>query len=159
MNTLDIVILAVVGLFTLLGLKKGFIVTLATLAGLFLGIYLAIHFSDYASGIIERNFHPSSCWLPALAYAATFLVVLIGIYLIGKLVENLVEKTGMGVLNHIGGALLGFAKGVLIMGAIFYLINLADPGGKMISPSSKEHAIFYQPVAKVVSLLIEKIPF
>ena len=155
MNTLDIVILAVVALLTLFGLKKGFIISLATLAGLLLGIYLAIHFSHYAAGVIEQNFHPSSFWLPALAYAATFLVVLLGVYFIGKMVEKLVEATGMGILNHIGGALLGFAKGVLIMSAIIYLIALADPKETMISQPVKQKSMFYRPVAAVVPLLLK----
>jgi len=155
MNTLDLVILVVVSLLTLLGLRKGFIVSLATLAGLLLGIWLAIHFSHYAAGLIERNFQPSSFWLPALAYSATFLAVLIGIYFIGKLVEKLVEAAGMSVLNHIGGALLGFAKGVLIMSAVLYLIALADPNETLISHPAKSRSVFYRPVAAVVPVLLK----
>jgi membrane protein required for colicin V production len=155
MNTLDIVIVAVVALLTLFGLRKGFIVSLATLAGLLLGIYLAIHFSHYTAGVIARNFHPSSFWLPGLAYTATFLVVLIGIYFIGRMVEKLVEMAGMSVLNHIGGALLGFAKGVLIMSAALYLIALADPNAKMVTQSTKDRSMFYRPVAAVVPMLLK----
>jgi membrane protein required for colicin V production len=155
MNTLDIVILVIVSLLTLLGLKKGFIISLATLAGLLLGIYLAIHFSHYAAGVIDRNFHPGSFWLPALAYGLTFLVVLTGVWFVGKMVEKLVEATGMGVLNHIGGALLGFVKGVLIMSAILYLIALADPKGTILNPKIKETSIFYRPVAAIIPALIK----
>jgi membrane protein required for colicin V production len=155
MNTLDIVILVVVALLTLYGLKKGFIVSLATLAGLLLGIYLAIHFSHYAAGLIERNFHPSSFWLPALAYSATFLVVLIVVYFIGKMVEKLVEAAGMSILNHLGGALLGFAKGVLIMSAVLYLIALADPKETLISAPSKQRSMFYAPVAAIVPMILK----
>jgi len=155
MNTLDIVILVVVALLTLYGLKKGFIVSLATLAGLLLGIYLAIHFSHYAAGLIERNFHPSSFWLPALAYSATFLVVLIVVYFIGKMVEKLVEAAGMSILNHLGGALLGFAKGVLIMSAVLYLIALADPKETLISAPSKQRSMYYAPVAAIVPMILK----
>jgi membrane protein required for colicin V production len=155
MNTLDIIILVVVALLTLYGLKKGFIISLATLAGLLLGIYLAIHFSHYASGLIEQNFHPSSFWLPALAYSLTFLVVLIGVYLVGKMVEKMVEMAGMSILNHIGGAILGFAKGVLIMSAVLYLIALADPKETLISAPSKQKSIFYRSVAAVVPMLMK----
>lgn len=155
MNTLDIVILVVVALLTLYGLKKGFIVSLATLAGLLLGIYLAVHFSHYAAGLIERNFHPSSFWLPVLAYAGTFLVVLTGVYLVGKMVEKMVEAAGMSILNHLGGAILGFAKGVLIMSAALYLIALADPKETLIPAPTKQKSIFYPQVAAVVPMILK----
>jgi len=155
MNTLDIAIVAVVALLTLFGLRKGFIVSLATLAGLLLGIYLAIHFSHYAAGVIARHFHPSSFWLPGLAYGTTFLVVLVGVYFIGKMVEKLVEMAGMSVLNHLGGALLGFAKGVLIMSAVLYLIALADPKETVIKPNTKDRSMFYRPVAAIVPMLLK----
>jgi membrane protein required for colicin V production len=155
MNTLDIVILVVVALLTLFGLKKGFIISLATLAGLLLGIYVAVHFSHYAAGVIARNFHPSSSWLPALAYGTTFLIVLIGVYFIGKMVEKLVEIAGMSILNHLGGALLGFAKGVLIMSTVFYLIVLADPQETLISRPLKDRSLFYKPVAQIVPMLLK----
>jgi membrane protein required for colicin V production len=157
MNTLDIVILVIVSLLTLFGLKKGFIISLATLAGLLLGIYFAIHFSHYAAGLLERNFHPSSFWLPALAYGSTFLVVLIGVYFIGKMVEKLVEMAGMSILNHLGGALLGFAKGVLIMSTVFYLIVLADPKETLIGRPAKDKSLFYRPVAAVVPKVLQMI--
>ncbi len=156
MNTLDIIILAVVALLTLLGLRKGFIISLATLAGLLLGIYLAMHFSQYAAGVIERNFHPATFWLPILAYAATFLVVLTGVYFIGKLVEKMVEMAGMSILNHLGGALIGFAKGVLIMSAALYLIALADPKETLLSPPAKQKSMFYRPVAAVVPTIMKR---
>lgn len=155
MSTLDLVILVIVAVFALLGLKKGFIVSLATLAGLALGIYLAVHFSHYAAGFIEKQFHPSSFWLPSLAYGLTFLVVLIGVYLVGKMVEKFVELTGMGILNRIGGALLGFVKGVLILSAAFYLIALADPKGMILSKETRGKSIFYEPVERVVPMILK----
>lgn len=155
MNTLDIVILAVTALFTLLGLKKGFIISLATLGGLFLGIYVALHFSNFFSGIIEKAFHPSASWLPAISFALTFLAVLIGVYILGKMVEKLVDMTGMGILNHLAGAILGMAKGIILLSVVFYLIGISDPSEKMIRRETKASSIFYAPVSKVFPLFMK----
>ena len=149
MNTLDIVILAVTALFTLLGLKKGFIISLATLGGLFLGdlrrpALLQFLFRDH-----WKTFHPSSSWLPALSFSLTFLAVLIGVYIIGKMVEKAVDMTGMGIINHIAGAILGLAKGVILLSVVFYLITISDPGEKMISHQAKSGSLFYSPVLNV----------
>jgi membrane protein required for colicin V production len=164
-NALDIVILVVVALFALYGMKKGFIISLATLAGLLLGLYAALHFSNFFAGVIRSTIHPPPGWIPAISFAVTFLVVLIGVYFLGKSLEKLVDMVGMGILNHAAGAALGFAKGVLLLSIAFYLISLADPDGTMISAGMRDKSRFYSPVQKVFPWLMKvakadlKIPF
>jgi membrane protein required for colicin V production len=155
LNTLDIVIVAVAGLFALLGLRKGLVISLATLAGLLLGIWAAIHFSNFFAGLIRDAFHPSAAWLPAIAFTVTFLAVLIGVYFLGKALEKLIKLAGMGILNHAGGALLGLAKGVVLLSVVFFLGGLVDPGGKILSSDTRSHSLFYSPVAKVFPFLMK----
>ncbi len=143
------------GLFAVLGLRKGLVISLATLAGLLLGIYAAIHFSNFFAGLIRDAFHPSASWLPAISFTVTFLVVLIGVYFLGKAIEKLVDVAGMGLLNHVAGALLGIAKGVLLLSVVFYLGHLVDPSGRILHENARKGSLFYAPVAKVFPYLME----
>ena len=154
MNALDIVILAVVALFTLYGLKKGFIISLATLGGMLLGIYAAILFSNYFSGLFRDAFHPPTAWIPALSFSLTFLVVVIGVYFLGKALESLVNMTGMGIINHAAGAVFGFAKGVLLLSVVFFLIALADQKNTVITPGARSKSLFYNQVKGVFPYLM-----
>ncbi len=149
MNYLDILILCFLGLLVLLGVRKGFIISLATLVALILGIWVAIHFSNYISVILEKNLHPSGTWLPILSFTITFLLVIILVMLLAKGLEKLVSIAGMGFLNHLAGGIFGLLKGILFASVLFFIITSFDPKQKLITAKAKEKSLFYGYVGKV----------
>lgn len=154
MEILDIIMLIFMGIMIIIGFRKGLIISLASLVALILGIYLAVYFSGFASGFIRAHFDVSSTYLPWISFAVTFFAVLIGILLLGKLLEKMISMVGMGFLNHLAGALFGLAKSVLLLSIIFFILDYADPNDELIPPKSKEHSYLYKPVASVVPTLI-----
>ena len=149
MNYLDILILCFLSLLVLLGVRKGFIISLATLVALILGIWVAIHFSNYISVILEKNLHPSGTWLPILSFTITFLLVIILVMLLAKGLEKLVSIAGMGFLNHLAGGIFGLLKGILFASVLFFIITSFDPKQKLITAKAKEKSLFYGYVGKV----------
>lgn len=154
MQVTDIVILVFAGLMVIFGFRKGLIISLATLIALLLGIYAAIYFSDFASELLRTTFNITSTYLPVISFAVTFLAVLIAVLLLGKLIEKLVDVAGMGFLNHLAGALFGLIKSVLILSVIFFVIAIADPNQKLITPQAKQESIFYKHIASVFPTII-----
>jgi membrane protein required for colicin V production len=65
MNVLDYIILAILLLFLIQGVRKGFIISLATLVALVLGIWAAVHFSNYMDKVLTDHFH--MCCDPCIA--------------------------------------------------------------------------------------------
>lgn len=155
MQIVDIVILVFAALMVILGFRKGFIISLATLAALILGIYAAVFFSHYTEELLKTIFDISSAYLPMISFTLTFLVILIVVLLIGKLIEKLVDVVGMGFLNHIAGALLGLIKSVLILSVVFFIISLADKNKKIITQAAKEKSIFYKYIAPVFPTIMK----
>ena len=155
MNTLDLIILGVTALFLLLGLKKGFIISIATLTGLVAGVYAAIYFSTFAGRLIGKFFQTDSFWLPYASFALTFVAVLAGVYFIGKMLEKVVDLSGLGILNHLAGGILGILKGLLLLSIVFYLIRMADIENRIISKKARQESMFYNPVANVFPKMSE----
>ena len=155
MGIIDIIILIFIILMLILGFRKGFIISLTSLVALILGIYLAIHFSNFASELLKANFDVSATYLPILSFAITFLIILIGILLLGKLLEKLVDMVGMGFLNHLAGAVLGVIKSVLILSVIFFVITIADPNEKLITPKAKHESLLYKYIAGIVPTMMK----
>jgi membrane protein required for colicin V production len=155
MNFLDIIILCFVGLLLVNGIRKGFIISLASLAALILGIYIAVHFSNYLEGFLADNLHPSRTWLPILSFSITFLIVVILVMLLGKALEKIVDLVGMGIFNHIFGGIFGLLKGIFLASIIFFLIHSIDQKEKMITPKAKEESLFYKPVAMIFPFLMK----
>lgn len=155
MNWLDIVILCFLALLIFNGVRKGFIISLATLIALVLGIWAAIHFSNYISVILQKQFHPSGNWLPVLSFTITFLLVLIVVILIAKGVEKLVSLAGMGLLNHVAGGVFGLMKGLIFASVLFFIIARFDPKQKLIPAYVKEKSLFYTNVEMIFPTMMQ----
>jgi membrane protein required for colicin V production len=155
MNFLDILICVFVLVFVILGYRKGIIISLATIAALILGVYLAVNFSNFMDQWLLDTFKPSRSWLPILSFTITFLLVVAGVLLVAKLTEKIVDVVGMGFLNHIGGAILGFAKGVILCSIILFIVVSFDPKEKGITKEDKKGSITYRTVSPVFPAIIK----
>ena len=115
MNWLDVVIMVGIGVAVFIGVKKGIIKMVLTLAGLVVGIVLAgryyVPFSEYLSFIHQAS----------LAKVAAFAIIFIGVMVIAIVLARLLKWTAsammLGWVNHLGGGILGFVVGALFCGA------------------------------------------
>jgi membrane protein required for colicin V production len=143
MNYLDIIIFCILGLLVINGIRKGFILSLATLIALVLGIWVALHFSGFMSNFLIKTFHPSGTWLTILSYTLTFLLVVIGVIIIAKLLERVIKTVGLGLVNRLIGGLFGLLKGVLGVTVLLFIIIHFDPKEKVITRKTKETSVCY----------------
>jgi membrane protein required for colicin V production len=155
LNFIDYIILIILVLFLIQGYRKGIIISLASVAALVLGIYIAVHFSNYLDATLMEHLHPSRKWLPILSFAITFVVVVIVVILVAKLTEKLVDVVGMGFFNHLGGAALGLVKAVILISILIFIFNNVDPKGKWLKEQDKKGSFLYSHVAKVFPKLMK----
>jgi membrane protein required for colicin V production len=144
MNWLDILISCVLLLLVINGIRKGFILSFATLVALVLGIWVAVHYSGYISGFLVRTFHPSGTWLTVLSYVITFLLVVTGVIILAKLLEKVVKTAGLGLANRLVGGLFGLIKGVLGVSALLFILVTFDPKGNLINQKTREKSFTYK---------------
>ncbi|MGC1630614.1 MAG: CvpA family protein, partial [Gelidibacter sp.] len=84
MSVFDIVLIAFIGFGLVRGLMKGFFVEIASLIALVTGVYGAIHFSNYAATFIDENSEWDDKTINIVAFAVTFLIIVLVIALAGK---------------------------------------------------------------------------
>ena len=155
LNFIDYIILVILALFLIQGYRKGIIIGLATIAALILGIYAAVHFSNYLNSTLMEHLHPSAKWLPILSFSITFILVVIAVMFVAKLTEKLVDLIGMGFFNHIGGAALGLIKGVILISILLFLVKSVDSSGKWLTEKDKKGSFFYNRVVDVFPTLMK----
>ncbi len=155
MNVLDYIVLALLLLFVIQGIRKGFIISLATLVAFALGIWVAVHFSNYLDKILTNTLHPSATWLPILSFTITFLGIVILVLLVAKAVEKLVSLVGMGLLNRAAGAVFGLIKGVLFLSVLIFIVCKFDPKERMISKELKTKSMFFSSVEMVFPYIMK----
>jgi membrane protein required for colicin V production len=154
MNTLDILLAIVLLLFAIGGFRQGFIIGMATLVGLFLGIWAAVHFSGYTMHIFRDVVHLHTTHLAMVSFVSTFLAVLILVFLLGKLLNSVVKVIALGFLNRMAGAIFGIAKGCLILSAFLYMIVSLDPDGHLLSMRQRGESKLYKPIAYIFPAIL-----
>ncbi len=91
MSIIDIVLAALILFGFIRGLFKGLFVEIASLLALVLGIYGAIHFSYFAAGFLESKVDWSEKTINIVAFAITFVIIVLAISLAGKALTKLAD--------------------------------------------------------------------
>ena len=144
MNYLDIILLIPLLWGLVRGFMKGFIIQLAGIAAFLLGVLGAIHFSAFIAGLMERKcgWHYNHTQL--VAFAITFLGIVILIFFLAKLMESAVKMAALGVVNKIAGAIFGALKFVLITGTALYLLHSIESRFRLIPEKTQESSLLYK---------------
>jgi len=148
MNYLDIIILIPVLWFGYKGFAHGLIRELASLAALILGIYAAFSFTDFVEKWINNPNIPKEAF-----FAVTFLIVLIAVYLIGRLVEKIVKLIIPEFVNNLLGGLFGAVKVVVFFSALILFIHSVDPKNVILTEHTIEKSFSYQYIEPIVPML------
>jgi membrane protein required for colicin V production len=114
MSMLDLVVLLVLILTVVRGLMRGLIDTLFSLVAWILAFVLGKW-----GALIAAPLLPIAVENPGIRYfsgfAVIFLLVLIGVLLLGHLLASLVRSAGLGGADKMLGGVLGLAKGLVIL--------------------------------------------
>ncbi len=159
MNTIDIVFIVLFIWSIYRGYTKGFIIQLATLVGLLLGIYGALKFSDFTASILANRMDINEQTLSILSFALTFLIILVIVILIAKLIEKFTEAIELSLVNKLLGVLLSMLKMAFIISVILVLVNKADNKYNLISNNTKEKSLLYKPLSNFAPIIFPYLKF
>ena len=147
MNYIDIIILLFLLFGAFRGFSKGLIIEVATLAGLVLGVYLAINYSPYTEGILRDflNVSVAPRYLSYLALAVTFIVVVVAVFIIGKLLTKLIDIISLGLLNKLLGTVLGIVKYFIIVCVLLLIVDALNEKFQFISEETRQKSLLFGP--------------
>ena len=146
MSTIDIII-AVILLFGLVkGYMKGLFVEITSLVGLVLGVYGALHFSYFLSDLLKDNVSWDKSMIQIVAFAGTFLIILLAMVFLGKALTKIAETIFLGFFNKILGAVFGVLKYALILSIVFLIYDQINSSLKFLSKEKSKESILYEPV-------------
>lgn len=159
MSYIDIVILLILLYGAFRGFCKGLIVGLATLAGLVLGVFVAVRYSPYTEAFLRDFLNISSRYLSYIALGITFLVVVIAVGLLGKLLTKLVDIVFLGLVNKLLGAVLGAAKYFILICVLLLITDALDDKFHFISEETKQKNLLFYPFLNFAQQMYNTIRF
>lgn len=157
MGFLDIILCALLVFAFYKGVINGLFIELASLVSLILGIYFAIKFSSFMKenlmGIVKWN--PNT--ILVVAFALTFIVVVIAINLLGKFLTGIANLAFLGWLNKIGGGFFRVLKTVLIVSVVFSVFEKINFNNFLAKKETLDNSIFYNPIQKIAGYVFPSI--
>ena len=124
MTLFDFTVIAILALSTLLGFISGFMRVVMSLASWVVAVIVAIHMSPVLATWFPKWAAPGARYL--IAFAVIVLVVLIVGALLGWMLYRLMRAVGLGFLDRLMGAVVGMARGVLIVVIGVLVCGLSD---------------------------------
>lgn len=155
MNYIDIIILIILALFIFGGLKKGLVRSIGEILGVFVAIYLAIHFYSDVSSWLENTF---SFFHGTLADIVSLIGLFIVINIIFSILVYFVDKIFslpiLNFFNHLFGAVFGLIGGIILIVIVLFIFARFQIGASAFENSRS--ALYVEKASLFISPLLPK---
>ena len=122
MNTIDIVILVILGFGAFKGYSRGFIVESLSFLAFFLGLFLALEFTipttEWLFG--STSYHELAS---ILIFIALFILLSLAIKAGAKVLKGIIDTTIFGTLDNLIGAVAGVLKWIFVLSIIIWVFD------------------------------------
>ncbi len=126
-NTADWAIVAILGISILLSLWRGFVREAVSLVGWVAAFVIANMFVN-ALEVVLTQWIADVTGRYVAAFAILFVATLVMANVLGALATQLIRLTGLSLLDRLLGTAFGFARGIIIVLVLVYVLrHLAPP--------------------------------
>jgi membrane protein required for colicin V production len=148
-NFIDIAILIPVCWGIYRGFSKGFIIELASLTAIGIGIFAAVKFSDLTAAWLANYTELSTDWLPSASFIVTFITAVMLVFLLAKFLEKLINLSALSIVNKIAGAFFSGIKFLLIVSVLVILFEKFSLGKHEKTEKMKNESFLFHPVKEL----------
>lgn len=153
MSIIDIILAALLLFGFIRGLFKGLFVEIASLVALVLGVYGAIHFSYFAADLLESRVDWNEKTINIVAFAITFVIIVLAISLAGKALTKLADFAALGIINKLAGGVFGALKIGLILSILLIVFNKLNNTLPFMEKEDLEESMLYEPVKSLAPMI------
>jgi membrane protein required for colicin V production len=159
MNIFDIIITVLLLLAFVRGIMNGLFSEIASLVAVVAGVFVAIHYSNYLEYYLEGAtfLDWSDQTNKIVAFAVTFLLVVILIIFLGKILTKIADVAALGMINKFLGGVFGTLKIALILSIIFIFFDRVNNTIPFMTKETLEDSVLYSPIKKIAPQLFPSI--
>lgn len=123
MSKADLVIGIILAIGVFLGYRRGFLMELFFLVALVAGVLLGFKLMGWGVEILTKKFNADTTVLPYFSFLLIFLIVLVLVLFVGNRIKSSMDKTFLGKVDAIAGAVLGLLKYAFSISILIWLIE------------------------------------
>ena len=148
MNYIDVIILLPLVYGAYKGFTLGLIVEMSTLFALVLGVFISLRYAVNVEGFLKDFVALPESYAYYIAFAVTFLLVIIVMHLLGKLLTKLIDMVSLGLFNKLFG---------IVVCVVLFIVNALDVRYDFISAKTKGDSLLYKPFVNFANGVYESV--
>lgn len=148
MNWLDLLVAVVVSWAALKGFLRGFIVELASLVAMVLGVWAGFHLGQGVATTLGLD--PGNT---AIAFLVTFVLVVVAVHLLARGLTALVDVAQLGLPNKLAGAVLAVLRSAVLL-SIALTFGMKWSAGALPSAEVRERSWSYAPLSGIAPMVL-----
>ncbi|MCQ2335080.1 MAG: CvpA family protein [Paludibacteraceae bacterium] len=157
MNTIDIILLCVVGVSAVTGFSRGLVKELMGITAIIVGLIVTKLYSPAVAEWLIQDTGMS----PFSARIVSYTALMLGIWILGQIVGRLLTRffraLKLGWLNRLGGAGVSVLKYAIVASLVLNVLALVEPKIPIIRPEQKEASALYAPTLRLASVAWDKV--
>ncbi len=156
MNTIDIVVGIILIIAFFIGFSKGLLRALASLVGIVVAVYCGMFFSGFVGDLLIRWFDWSADMTNIVAFAITFILVMILFSIVGRILTKVADFAMLGIINKLFGGIFNVLKYAFLLSVVFMFVNNSEDY-RILSEEERAESVLYAPVASIAPAILPQI--
>jgi membrane protein required for colicin V production len=156
---IDITFIVLLAIAIYKGYTKGFIIAVFSVLAIIIGLAAAMKLSVVTASWLKNAVHIAAKWLPVLAFAVVFLIVVLLVRIGGKALEKTAEIAFLGWINKLAGIILYMALYIIILSVLLFYAEKVNIIAQQTIASSKTYDFIKPWGPKAVNSIGTLVPF
>jgi len=124
-SIIDIVFIALIGLFMIRCYLKGIVSELLSVAGIVLGLLASLFLYKNGGEFLKKQFMPEINIIPDIAaFIIIFIIVFIIVKILEKMLINVIDAVSLTNADSYAGILFGLAEGIAVVSLILFILKV-----------------------------------
>ncbi len=149
MNWLDWTLLALLAMAAVRGFFRGFVVELASLAGIIIGIWAASGYNARVAAWVGLDTGSE-----AVSFLITFIAVLILVHLLAKVITKAMDLAMLGLPNKVAGTVFGVLRSAFILSVVLNLLASRAETTGMVPQETLDGCKLYRPLRSFAPFIV-----
>lgn len=149
MNWLDWTLLILLGMAAVRGFFRGFVVKVASLVAVILGIWIAVRYNARVAAWIGFDAHHE-----VISFIITFIAVLVLVHLLAKAVTKAMELAMLGLPNKVAGTLFGALRAAFILSVVLNILMARAEVSGIVPQQTLDQSKLYRPLRAFAPFIV-----
>ena len=146
MSIVDIILLICFVPALISGIRKGFISQVISIVSIIAGVWVSYEFSEPVGAWLSQHIEATENVLKLISFIIIMIAVFIGLALVGKLLEGIINFVMLGWVNKLLGVVFALLKTGLIVGLAIMLFCSLNNNLHLVSEEVLAESVLFTPL-------------